>query len=87
MLPMMLMPEKQCADVAVKACNAAVGVAIQSDKNEWGGDWSGVVGVCLMAKGWLECKCGLQGSWTFGPLLKPEQSAKSSLDVERRMSE
>lgn len=27
----------------LRACNAAVGVAIQSDKNEWGGDWSRVV--------------------------------------------
>lgn len=24
----------------VKACNAADGVATQSDKNEWGGEWS-----------------------------------------------
>jgi hypothetical protein len=34
----------------VRACNAAVGVATQSDENEWGGDWSELCGSVFDSK-------------------------------------
>ena len=71
----------------IKACNAAVVSRLKATRTSGEVTGRSCVGVCLMANGWLECKCGRQGSLGLGLLLKPEQSGKSSLDVERLMSE